>query len=786
MAQLKEYNKKRDFSKTKEPRGIKAKVGKNLRFVVQRHLSRKEHYDFRLEWQGELLSWAVPKGPSANPSDKRLAVMVENHPLSYRHFEGTIPKGEYGGGTVMLWDEGFWQPKGDFSKGLKDGVLKFALDGKRLNGGWTLIKTGKYEGNSSENWLLIKEKDELTGDLGDLTVYKSVRTGRTVKEIESGVSSKPLNDFDIESFEFQLCQLEKKPPTSNNFLYEVKYDGYRILCISKLGQVTLYTRNKLDYTKKYESLSIAIEKWANGRSLVIDGEAVVFDKDGKSDFEALQNYIRNKKGKQLIFAAFDLLYYEGENLCTLSLIERKERLEKLLKDAPTEIYYSTHIEGGGQENFKAVCHMGLEGLIAKDKNSHYIGGRTDKWLKIKCDNRQEFIICGYTVSTINKSGLSSLILGFYKDKRLIYVGRAGTGFNAQNTKELLSEFKNLITKKTPFLPAPPIKSDEKVFWLKPKLVAEIKFAGITDQNVLRQASYKGLRVDKAAEDITFEYSYKNNNSNGQIQVCGVKITNPDKILYSGQNITKLDVIKYYEQISSYMMPYIKDRVLTAVRCPGGIDKPCFFKKHSQPANSGQGTVLIDGEKYYYIKDEYGLIGEIQLGTVELHTFGCTADNLERPDIMVFDLDPDEGMDLESVRRGVRHLKVILDKLNLKSYLKTSGGKGYHILVPFSPQSWDFFKSFSKEVALTMEKLCPDKYTANMRKEKRKGKIYIDWVRNGKGATSVAPYSLRARAGAAVSAPIKWSELDKIAPNDIDIKAALERAKKFDCWKGFFD
>ena len=786
MAQLIKYNEKRDFSKTKEPRGIKTKGGKTLRFVVQRHLARREHYDFRLEWQGELLSWAVPKGPSAKTSDKRLAVMVENHPLSYRHFEGTIPKGEYGGGTVMLWDEGLYQPKGDFSKALKDGVLKFTLDGKRLKGGWTLIKTGEYEGKSDANWLLIKEKDEYVGNLGDLAEYVSVRTGRTVKEIESGLSNAPLGDFDIDSFEFQLCKLEKKPPAGNNFLYEIKYDGYRLLCVCELGKVTLYTRNKLDYTEKYKELSTAIEKWAKGRSFVMDGEAVIFDKDGKSDFEALQNYIRNKAGKLLIFAAFDLLYYESQNLCALSLSERKDRLSKLLKDAPTEIYYSAHIEGGGQKNLNAVCRMGLEGLIAKEKTSPYSGGRSDKWIKIKCDNRQEFIICGYTVSGINKSGLSSLILGVYDDGQLVYSGRAGTGFNAQNTKQLLGEFKGLHVKKMPFLTSPPAKADEKVFWLKPKLVAEIKFAGVTDQNALRQASYKGLRIDKAASETVLEAEYGDNRSDGQVQICGVKITNPDKILYGGQNITKLDVVKYYEQISSYMMPYIKDRVLTAVRCPGGIDKPCFFKKHSEPANSGQGTVLIDGEKYYYIKDKQGLIGEIQLGTVELHTFGCTADNLDSPDIMVFDLDPDEGMDLESVRQGVRHLKGVLDKLKLKSYLKTSGGKGYHILVPFPPQNWDFFKSFSKEIALAMEKLYPDKYTANMRKQKRKGKIYIDWVRNGKGATSVAPYSLRAREGAAVSAPIKWSELEDIAPNGIGMAAALERAAKSDCWKGFFD
>lgn len=817
---LEEYHLKRNFHKTEEPKGGSAAeyAGKDttdegLRFAVHHHAARKDHYDLRLEWNGVLLSWAVPKGPSYNPRDKRLAVKVEDHPLEYRNFEGTIPKGEYGGGTVMLWDEGFWKPQNDVEEGLSAGSLKFVLKGRRLKGKWALIRLKAKEGEKRVNWLLLKEKDEYAeADDGIAAFDTSIKTGRTMAEIGSGEDEKftknPVDHVDV-----QLATLVNTIPEGEDWLYEVKYDGYRILAYLEGNSVRLITRNGNDYTGKFQNIADSLIKWAAGRAMILDGEMVVTDSQGKTDFQALQSYLKNPGGKTLVYIAFDILALDGADLRERPLIERKETLESIMKTAPDNIHFSKHVRGNGKESFRAACELNLEGIVGKKADSIYSGTRNGDWIKLKCDKRQELVIGGYTLSDKKTSGVSSLLLGFYQGNELVYAGRAGTGFTMRDMRELESKFEKIIRDTPPFKQAPAPKKNEKIFWLEPELVAEIKFAEWTKDNLLRQASFKGLRTDKnpkeirkesAGDEIQSAENTKAGQSSGSnlgmpakatgnsIIIGGVKVTNPDKVIFENPVIKKADVVQYYSMAAERMMPYVGNRILSIVRCPKGISSSCFFKKH--PGTGGQGTVTLpiatgDGEteNYFYIENAVGLIHEAQMGTLEFHIWGSHADNLEKPDMMIFDLDPDEGMELEQIRQGVRDLKSLLDQLSLISYLKTSGGKGYHIVVPFSPSAdWNLFHDFAKRIAEVMEQKWPARYTSNIRKDKRKNKIFIDWVRNARGATSIAPYSIRARKGAPVSMPISWDELDTVSPNGVSMANALERLKDADPWKDFYN
>lgn len=833
-----------------------------LRFVVQHHLASRDHYDFRLEWDGVLLSWAVPKGPSYNTRDKRLAVQVEDHPIEYRNFEGTIPKGEYGGGTVMLWDEGWWEPQPDVDKGLAEGSLKFVLKGRRLKGKWALIRIKAKEGESKNNWLLIKEKDEFAREddgIGEFTT--SIRTGRTMGGIEAGEDDKTTvvsNPFD--KTDVQLAKLAGKVPEGDEWLYEMKYDGYRILAYLEGSSVRLITRNGHDYTEKFHDIVYSLIDWAAGRSMVLDGEMVITDEHGKTDFQALQNYLKNHRGRNLTYIIFDLLALDGQDLRGRRLIERKEMLEALMKDAPGNLYYSRHVTGNGKASFLAACQRNMEGIIGKKADSVYSGTRSGDWIKLKCDTRQEFVIGGYTLSTKKTSGVSSLLLGVYEGDELVYAGRAGTGFTERSMKELEERFKSIKRETSPFKPIPSARKGERITWLEPVLVAEIKFAEWTDENQLRQASFKGLRTDKdprevrrekpgegiakdagaPAEDRSNTYDRSNaqdrsnhyeDNGHGSrkpaegrvssdrgmqagvtvgpadktagdqaVQVVkegknlfigGVKISNPDRIIFEDPAIRKVDVVKYYAQVSERMLPYAGNRLLSVVRCHKGVTETCFFKKHPGADNKGIAAVPVinssgETKEYFCVKNVYGLISEAQMGTIEFHTWGSRADDIDRPDVMVFDLDPDVDLELGRVREGVRDLKSILDQLALVSYLKTSGGKGYHVVVPFLPSAdWDTFSGFAKRIAEIMEQKWPDRYTSNIRKDKRRDRIFIDWIRNGRGATSIAPYSIRARKGALVSMPISWEELDTIPPDGIDMEKALSRITGIDPWKDFY-
>jgi len=811
---LDEYRQKRDFDKTPEPEGGSENSGEQLKFVVQHHIARKDHYDFRLEWNGTLLSWAVPKGPSYNPRDKRLAVQVEDHPLEYSDFEGTIPKGEYGGGTVMLWDEGTWEPHSNVEEGLENGSLKFELNGRRLKGNWALVRLKAKPGDTKDNWLLLKEKDEYALDNDGISGFTtSIRTGRTMSEIEKGEPEKVVkNPFN--KVEVQLAKLVDTIPQGDDWLFELKYDGYRIIAFIERNSVRLITRNGHDFTNRFRPVASSLLDLAGGRAMVLDGEMAVTDESGKTDFQALQNYMKNPQNQNLTYIVFDLLALDGEDFRNQPLIRRKNILMDLMKNAPKNLFFSRHIAGNGEECFEAACRLGMEGIIGKKADSIYSGTRNGDWIKVKCDKRQEFVIGGYSLTDKKSGGISSLLLGYYDNGELVYAGRAGTGLGRSDEKELSERFESLKRGAPPFKNPPSPKSGEKLTWLEPVLVAEIKFTELTKDNLLRQASFKGLREDRNPREIKIERTgdeamknknyqsdeksgettVKNNTerSNGSFIIQGIKITHPDKIIFEEPRTAKEDVVRYYAAVSGRMLPFVTHRILSIVRCPRGVTEACFYKKHPGPGSSGIVTIPVSGdngetEEYFYIENEHGLISESQMGTLEFHIWGSRVDDLEKPDMMVFDLDPDEGMELAPVRQGVRDLRSILSELSLNSYLKTSGGKGYHVVVPLKPgASWDAVRNFARKVAEVLENKWPDRYTSNVRKAKRTNRIFIDWIRNTRGATSIAPYSVRARKGAKVSMPISWEELDTVAPDGIDMKEALSRINGSDPWKGFFE
>lgn len=786
---LKQYNQKRDFEKTNEPRGKKQKQSKQLIFVVQHHLARRDHYDFRLEWDGVLLSWAVPNGPSFNPIDKRLAVHVEDHPLDYQHFEGTIPKGQYGGGTVMLWDNGFYIPDGDMGKGLKDGSLKFTLHGQRLKGAWSLVKMKKKE--NEDYWFLRKLDDSFAKKTSGVNTFtRSIETNRTMKEIAAEKSIKTTNPF--KETDLQLAQLMNSVPEGDDWLYEIKYDGYRILSYVANNEAKLVSRNGKNYNKDFQEIASSLIELASGRSMVLDGEIVVIDKTGKTDFQSLQNHRNNSNSSSLSYMIFDLLAIDGQDLRKKTLLERKEKLRDLLQCKKSNLFYSAHVKGNGQENFAAVEKAGLEGLICKKADSQYLGKRNGDWVKVKCDNRQEFIICGYILSQKITGGIKSLILGYYQNKELIYAGKVGTGFNSRTMKELIQKLSLIKKKKPVFDNVGDVKEQKAIIWVAPKYVAEIKFSEWTKDNVLRHPSFIGLRIDKRIDEVVKETVQTKAAKRDKKQIANSKteISNKDKIMFENTSITKEDVANYYQKVASRMLPYLHNHLLSLIVCPNGNKGGSFFKKH--PMEQIKNTFVVVNKdmkkaEYLYINKEDELLFQVQMNAVEFHLWGSSIKNIEKPDVIVFDLDPDEGVDLAQVQQGARDLKKILTSLNLVSFLKTSGGKGYHIVVPLTPKGdWEKIRTFCKNVALLMETKWPDKYTSNVRKNKRVQKIFIDWMRNNKGATSISPYSLRARSGAPVSMPIKWSELSKIAPNQIKLDEIIKRLKKQDPWKDFFE
>ncbi len=798
------YNRKRDFTKTKEPKGRKLK-GKGDSFVVQKHEASRLHWDFRLELDGVLKSWAVPKGPSLDPAEKRLAMRTEDHPLDYGTFEGTIPAGEYGGGTVMLWDEGRWipQPGKDPSKTIEEGHLHFTLEGERMKGEWVLFRLSPRPGERGEPWMLKKVTDEYADpEDGDALVdneVTSVTTGRTMAEIAAGEdvwrsnrggqkggrgkkkASKAPPPFESP----QLATLVDEVPTGSDWLYEYKYDGYRLLLSVGDGVASAFTRHGKDWSDKFKALVKAAANLPAG--CLIDGEAVALDANGKPSFQLLQSTLKDKKGANLVFYAFDLLVDQGEDIKRLPNIVRKDRLASLLAGVSPPIIYGDHVIGKGEALFEQVCKQKGEGIVAKKASCPYKGTRTRNWLKIKCIERQEFVIVGWSESDKRK-GFRSLLLAAKEKGKLTYVGKVGTGFNAKSIDALMDRMEPLAVDKAP-VEVP--RADRKgAHFIKPELVCEIAFTEFTDDGILRHPSFLGLREDKPASDVVVEttkhLTKAEKKAPASAESFGIKISSPDRMIFPDEKLSKLDLADYYAAVEALIMVNARHRPMTLIRCPQGRSKKCFFQKHDTgsfgpdvkhvPVKEKKGIV----QDYLYFDDIKGLLACVQMGTIEFHGWGSRSDKIEYPDRLVFDLDPDVGLDFAKVKEAAVRLKQLLADLGLITFPLLSGGKGLHVVAPLDasadwPKVSDFAERFSRAIAEAE----PEMFTANIRKVQRKGRIFLDWLRNQRGATAVMPYSARAREGAPVAAPISWDELDRYqGGNHFTIRDAdelLERA-----------
>ncbi|MFG6568673.1 DNA ligase D [Sulfitobacter sp. 1A13679] len=767
---LASYNAKRDFEATAEPRG-QIGGGAGQSFVVQKHDATRLHYDFRLEWEGVLLSWAVTKGPSPDPSEKRLAVRTEDHPLDYGGFEGTIPKGQYGGGTVMLWDRGTWMPQGDVAKGLKDGKLKFTLQGQHMQGGWTLVRMRGRE--KRENWLLIKERDDYARDRPDgLTkgTARSITTGRTMAEIAKDAPAKKVADprpkrkgKNPAFVKPQLATLVADAPEGDGWMHETKFDGYR--CLVSLGKkgTRLFTRSGKDWTDKFGALGAAFDPLPCDRAL-LDGEVMAAKING-SAFSSLQKAL--KEGHPLVFYAFDLLSLDGEDFRDAPQMDRRARLAQLLSGVPAggPLRLSEHVIGHGPEVFDRACKAGAEGIISKRVDAPYTGRRSKSWLKVKCTRRQEFIIIGYSPSDKKGRAFASLLLGSHEGGEIRYKGRVGTGFSEEGMADLA---RAMTARKTPPASDVPTEVARDAKWVRADLVAEVDFAEFTADGVIRHGSFLGLREDKDAGSVTLEEPQEEPKMDSDSKIGGVQISNADRRVFPDAGCTKGDVARHYERVGARMIDLMGHRPLSLFRCPSGIDGQCFFQKHDSggmpDALSRVSIEESDGDAadYLYATRPESLIAAAQMGSLEYHIWGARVDRLNRPDRLVFDLDPDEGLDWADVRAAAFELRDALAALGLQSGAIVTGGKGVHVWLALRrTRGWETVKLFAKTFAHVMAAQDPDRYVATMSKAKRKGRIFIDWLRNERGATAIAPYSLRARPGAPVAVPVTWEELEAL-------------------------
>lgn len=857
---LRQYWNKRNFKKTPEPRGHAKPASGRWQFVIQKHAASRLHYDFRLELDGTLKSWAVPKGPSLNPSDKRLAVHVEDHPLDYADFEGIIPPKQYGAGTVLLWDRGTWSPIGDPRSGYRRGRLKFLLFGRKLRGAWNLVRMGSRGEKGKEHWLLIKEDDEEANrgkDRDITTLTESVASGRTMEQIaadrrrvwqsnrdgrsktRSRAKPKALDPAEVprsrkaamaEWAPPQLATLVDRTPEGADWVHELKYDGYRILCSIRDGRAKLFTRNGHDWTSRLQRLAHAAEGLPV-REAWLDGEIVAVEPDGTISFQSLQNAFDTRSEANLVYYLFDLLYLDGYDLRSVALVERKRLLASLLESmGPSPlIRYSDHIEGRGEVVFAEACRRGMEGLVSKKAAASYHAGRNRNWVKVKCGQRQEFVIGGFTDPSGARVGFGALLLGVHDEQgRLRFVGRTGTGFSERSLRQLHRRLTALEHTTSPFVNPPTGSEARGVHWVRPELVAEVAFAQWTGDWLLRQASFQGLREDKPAKEIVMEQPERKRqqddregraararrrrwagiragrrnkpsagdgrSANGPTMVAGVTLSHPDRVLYPEQGLTKIGLARYYEQVADWIMPHLEQRPLTLVRCPEGRAAECFYQKHAKdtvPEIVGRVKVQENRKTAVYMTADSlpALIGLVQMGVLELHTWGARRDRLDRPDRLVVDLDPDPEVPWKSVVEAAQLVRSLFHELELECFLKTTGGKGLHVVAPLQQvHAWDEVKSFSRALAEHLARLIPDRFVANMSKQKRKGKIYLDFLRNAKGATAIAPYSTRAKPRAPVSVPLTWDELSVDLRSDhftvANVPGRLAELRR-DPWKDYF-
>ncbi len=861
---LQVYRRKRKFDVTPEPRGRQAR-GKGNQYVIQKHAARRLHYDLRLELDGVMKSWAVTKGPSLVPGEKRLAVQVEDHPIEYNTFEGTIPQGEYGGGAVMIWDRGRWYPEGDPHQGLKKGRLTFKLEGEKLDGTWHLVRMRGRPNEKKASWLLIKARDEAARDAKDPDILEemaeSVVSGRSIEEIAQGKGKKrvwhsnrsvkdnvkaaatrrnggaspaarrksarspsrasvrkkaksktkesrsagaPLPDFVPPS----LATLRTAAPSGAGWVHEIKFDGYRIQARLDHGEVRLLTRKGLDWTGKFPNVAAAVAKLP-AETALIDGEIVVEDERGVSNFSMLQVALKEGRRDAFVYYVFDLLHLDGRDLRELPLTERKAELERLIdaaKAAGNAIRYSEHFDEDGALVLQQACRMTLEGIVSKRADAPYRSGRVETFIKTKCSNAQEFVVGGYSPSTAMPRAIGALAVGYYDKGRLTYAGRIGTGYSHAMAKDLWKRLHALEIDKPPFDQIPRAEARRRdVNWVEPKMVIESQFRGWTHDGLVRQAAFKGVREDKPAKEVVRELpavldkraktpddraqaakvaaeatKIMAKKSKAKAAAGGrqraakpvsakpgkesdVRFTHPDRVYWVDVGVTKQDLAEYYRSVWEWMAPHVVDRPLALVRCPEGTKGECFFQKHASAGLTEKNLrTVIDSKKRQIIaiEDLDGLLSLVQAGVLEVHVRGSLIDRLDRCDRIVFDIDPGEEVGWPAVVAAARDVRERLAAIKLESFVKLSGGKGLHVVLPVEGADWDTTKTFAQAVALAMTADAPDRYVAKMTKSLRRGKIFIDYLRNTVEATSVAAYSTRAREGAPVSVPVTWEELGR--------------------------
>jgi len=864
---LSEYNRKRNFKLTSEPAGDsksnrQKKSAHALKFVIQKHDARRLHYDFRLEMDGTLKSWAVPKGPSLDPKDKRLAVHVEDHPISYAAFEGSIPHGQYGGGDVIVWDQGVWQPVDDPVEGYKSGKLKFTLIGEKLTGDWTLVRTNLRGSGSKEQWLLIKERDESARSADEYDIVtaqpQSVLSGtliaekkanakqakksptktqlrsaippvKKVRQKNEGENKSGKNHLLPETFSPELATLVSEPP-AGDWLYEIKFDGYRILTRIHNGEVNLFTRNGHDWTHKLPLQAKAISA-LNLQDSWLDGEVVVLNEAGLPDFQALQNAFELNNNQKIIYYLFDAPFLNGRDIRDEALEDRRSALEQVIPiDKKSPLRFSAIFRHKHQDVLTSACSMSLEGIIGKRSGSPYVSKRSGDWIKLKCRLRQEFVIVGFTKPQGTRVGFGALIVAVHDEigkPDLRYAGRIGTGFDQEKLAQLYHVMKKLERDSAPLTHKLTASETRGVHWIEPTLICEAEFAQWTNEGILRQAVFISLRTDKPVRDIIRERPLspgelaqaenvpvaKKNNSGEKISSRALKspakksakksekkdgntritITHSERIVDPDSKYTKKDVVLFYNDISDWMLPHLHERPVSILRLPDGIGGEQFFQKHVQhlaiPHITQLDVSLDPGHAALMeINNRDALVGAAQMNTIEFHTWGATSDSIETPDRITLDLDPDPALPWRSLVEATRLTLAVLDELKLDAYLKTSGGKGMHIIIPLKPYAeWDYVKEFSKHIAQFMAHQIPERFVAKMGPKNRIGKIFIDYLRNQRGASTVSAYSVRARAGLPVSVPITRDELLTLTSssqwNIGNLHKRLDHLKE-DPWKGY--